>query len=86
MAAFSWTNMPIGPVTRTSGVVTEMNVVGRKCPCAWVRIDDGFTQGVAIVRGPTLHICRVGDRIPLDRRKAVMGFRYSFPLGGCRFR
>ena len=86
VAVFSWLNAPIGPATPTAGVVQNLNVIGRKCSCAWVRIDDGVTQGVAIVKGPTLRLCRVGDRIPLERRKAVMGFRYSFPPGGCRFR
>ena len=86
VAIASWANAPVGAASRTSGVIQELNLAARECPCVRVGIDDGVTHGVAIVREPSLRACRVGDRIPLDRRKAPVGFRYSFPPGGCRWR
>lgn len=82
VAAATWVNAPIGPATSTSGVVEQLNVVSRRCPCALVRVNDQL----AMIRSPTLRLCRVGDRIPLDRRKAPVGFRYRIPPGACRFR
>ncbi len=82
VALAAWLNAPIGPPTRTSGVIESMQLISRGCPCATVSVDGHR----AILRSATLRVCQVGDRIPLDRRKAPIGFRYSFPPGSCRWR
>lgn len=82
VALAAWLNAPIGPPTRTSGVIESIQLISRGCPCATVSVDGHR----AILRSATLRVCQVGDRIPLDRRKAPIGFRYSFPPGSCRWR
>lgn len=72
---------PIGPPTRTDGVVQSLNLA-TQTPRALISVHD--TQ--VIIYDGLLRQCRVGDRIPLYRHKAPVGFRYRLPLDACRAR
>jgi len=71
-------NTPIGPATPTDGVVLSLNLT-RRAPRALVDVHGDRV----IVRHHALRQCRIGDRIPLERRKAPIGVRFTVPFNAC---
>jgi hypothetical protein len=72
-----------GPPQRVYGVVTGFGVTEEQdvgtLPLVRVAIDDRE----ATILIPRSMICRLGDRIELDRRKALLGYRYNVSFRGC---
>ena len=80
--AVAWAmNSPIGPPTPSDGVIEAINFA-TLTPRALIRVHG---QQV-IIRDTLLRQCRVGDHIPLEQRKAPVGFRYHLPLNACSAR
>jgi hypothetical protein len=72
-----------GPPQRVYGVVTGFGVTEEQAvgtmPLVRVAIDDRE----ATVSIPRNMFCRLGDRIELNRRKAILGYRYNASWRGC---